>query len=419
LRLVSLLAVSLLTGIPAASADWDIGGHAKGQFSFQLFDPEEIGALVVGEEVYLNTGDLRLNTAYHRGMWDVTAQGQLFILQGNLLEARENPLVAELGSSLFPLPDPSDSRQVFDLSWTFTEGDSHLIFGRLDRLSFGFTRGPLALRLGRQVSSWGNGLVFQVLDLFNPFPPNAVDTEYKPGSDMLTAQWLFPNGDDLQGIVVPRRADRSQPLEAAESSAAVKWRHFQGSVQLELLGARHYRDTVAGLGLSGDLRGGVWRFDLAQTFTQEGDSVTSLLFNFDRSWMWAEKNVYGFVEYFRNGFGATSLDKGIEILDPRLLDRLGRGELFNLGRHELAGGIRFEWTPLTSLEPTVLVNLTDPSAYMLFRFHHDWRQNLVIDAGVQIGFGDRNTEFGGVYSTKLDTYLAPGRTLWFRVSQYF
>jgi hypothetical protein len=419
LRTAGILAAACLVFVRTASAGWQLGGHAKGQSSVQLFDPEEIGALLVAETVYLNTGDFRLNAGWQGGAWDVTAQGQLFALQGNLLEARSDPRLGDLSSSLFPLPDPSDRRQALDLSWTLTEGDSHLLFARADRLSVGFTRGPLALRLGRQALSIGNGLVFQVLDLFNPFPPNAVDKEYKPGSDMLTAQWLFSNGDDLQGIVVPRRADRSQPLAAAESSAALKWRHSQGPIQLELLGARHYRDTIGGLGLSGNLAGGVWRFDLAESFTHDGDAVTSLVVNYDRSWVWGGKNLYGFVEYLRNGFGQTSFDQGLEGLDPRLLDRLDRGEVFNLGRDELAGGLRFEWTPLTNLESTVLVNPSDPSAYLLLHLHHDWRENLVLDAGVQLGFGSRTTEYGGVYSSELGTYLAPGRTFWGRISRYF
>lgn len=419
MRIAGIVAAAILASAPSASAGWEVGGHAKGQFSFQLFDPNQIGAVLVGRKVYLGTGDFRVNTAAHWGDWDLTAQGQLLLLQGNVLDAREDPSGGSYGSSWFPLPDSSDARQALDLSWTLAEGGSHLVFGRMDRLSLGYARGPLAIRLGRQALSWGNGLVFQVLDLFNPFPPYALDEEYKPGSDMLTTQWLFSGGDDLQGIVVPRRADRSQPLAARESSAALKWRHLQGSVQIELLAARHYRDDVAGLGLSGNLAGGVWRLDLAESFTYGGGAVTSLILNFDRSWVWAGKNLYGFVEYFRNGFGATSFEGGVEGLDPRLRDRLVRGEVFSLGRDELAGGFRLEWSPLTSLDPTVLVNPADPSAYLVLHLHHEWRENLLLDAGVQLGFGGRNTEYGGVPSSELGADLAPGRTFWARVGYYF
>jgi hypothetical protein len=79
----------------------------------------------------------------------------------------------------------------------------------------------------------------------------------------------------------------------------------------------------------------------SESFTHEGDAVTSLLANFDRSWVWGGKNLYGFLEY------------------------------------------------------------------------------ASLDAGVQVGLGPHSTEYGGVYSSDLDTYLAPGRTFWVRVARYF
>lgn len=419
MKVAWVVVAALIVSAGSARAGWELGGHAKGQFSWQLFDPDEIGALLVGDNVRLATGDFRLNASWHQGSWDVTGQGQIFVFQGNLLRARGDPRLRELGSSLVPLAEPSDSRELLDLSHTFSEGKSHLVFSRMDRLSVGYTRGSLALRLGRQALSWGNGLVFQVLDLFNPFPPDALDKEYKPGDDMLAAQWLFSNGDDLQGIVVPRRADRSLPLTEAESSAALKWRHLHGSYQIELLGAEHYRDTIVGLGLTGNAGGGVWRVDLTQSFTQNGSTVTSLVSNYDRSWILAERNLYGFVEYFRNGFGETGFAQGLEGLDPRLQERLRRGEIFSLGRDEFAGGLRIEWTPLTSLESTVLIDPSGPSAYLLPHLHHELRQDLGVDAGVQLNLGGRGTEYGGVYSSELGAYLAPGRTLWVRMARYF
>jgi hypothetical protein len=45
--------------------------------------------------------------------------------------------------------------------------------------------------------------------------------------------------------------------------------------------------------------------------------------------------------------------------------------------------------------------------------------SVSLDAGVQVGLGPHSTEYGGVYSSDLDTYLAPGRALWARVARYF
>ena len=39
--------------------------------------------------------------------------------------------------------------------------------------------------------SWGNGLVFQPMDLFNPFTPTAVDRDYKPGNDLLLVEMRY------------------------------------------------------------------------------------------------------------------------------------------------------------------------------------------------------------------------------------
>ncbi|MGE5347275.1 MAG: hypothetical protein ACM3JH_15080, partial [Acidithiobacillales bacterium] len=110
---------------------------------------------------------------------------------------------------------------------------------------------------------------------------------------------------------------------------------------------------------------------------------------------------------------------GLDGLDPRLLERLRRGEVFSLGRDEFAGGLRIEWTPLTTVETTVLIAPHGPSAYLLPHLHHDLQQDLGVDAGVQLNLGGRGTEYGGVYSSELGAYVAPARTLWVRMARYF
>ncbi len=48
-------------------------------------------------------------------------------------------------------------------------------------------------------------MVYNTLDLFNPFAPDTIDTDYKHGEDMLYLQRLFDNGSDLQALLIPRR----------------------------------------------------------------------------------------------------------------------------------------------------------------------------------------------------------------------
>jgi hypothetical protein len=415
-----LVAAFLVVFSPALAWGSSFGGHLKAQAFVENYEPDDIVTrLGPGQQLDLKSLKFRGNDAWRKGPWDLSVQCQIEGLHGKLLQLENDGRLSALGGGLSGLSHSSDQRQVFDLSWKIDESPTHLVFARLDRLSLGYTRGALSLRAGRQALSWGGGLVYQVLDLFDPFSPNALDTEYKPGIDMLRAQWIFQNGDDLQAVGVPRRTRREDPLELSQSSLGLKWRHFMGSSQLELLAARHYRDSVAGLGLSSNLAGGVWRCDFSSTLQDEEEAVISFLFNYDRTWTIASKNLEGFVEFFRNGFGSPSLGDGLESLPPALLQRLARGEVFNLGRHELALGARYEWSPLTSLEPTVLANLDDGSAYLLFHAQQSLRQNLDLHAGIQIPIGGRGSEYGGVHSELLRSYLGPPETLWIRLARYF
>lgn len=410
--------LALLAALPAAAGWEEPGGHLKLQLSRRLYQDGDLGAVLASERVDDLGLDLRFNGAFRHGRWDLTVEAQLLALAGDSQEARSAQPSAELAGALFGVISPAEDRQWWDLVHVLSEDEERILVGRLDRLSVGYTGDRLVLRLGRQALSWGNGLLFQALDLFNPFAPTAIDTDYKPGTDMLYGQWLFASGGDLQAIAVPRRAGAGEPVAGGESSLAVKWHSLHGGVDLDLLGARHYRDTVLGLGLTGSVAGGVWRLDAAHTRIDDGGGVTSVVANLDRSWLWKERNVYGYVEYFRNGFGEPSLDRPLEELDPSLLERLVRGELFNLGRDELGAGLRLEWTPRLLLEPVLILNLNDLSALVQLKLRYDWLQDLLIDAGAQAGLGPADTEYGGA-PTASGALLAPGRRLWVRLSRYF
>jgi hypothetical protein len=419
LRRAVLTLLACLSTAAFAAGGPEMHGYVKLQSSLQLFRDDDLGALLVGSHAANSMLDLRLDTAWRRSRWDLTVDTQLVALDGDAVAASTNSLAGPLAGSLFALPVAEDPHEALDLSHTFSSSGSRLVYGRFDRLSVGYTGDRFVMRFGRQALSWGGGLVFQVLDLFNPFPPTVIDTDYKPGTDMLTTQWLLGGGDDLQAIVVPRRPAPGRAVTADESSLAVKWHHFAGSTEIELMGARHYGDTIGGGGVSGNFAGGVWRVNLTATRLSTGGTVTSLLANLDHSWVWGGRNAYGFAEYFRNGFGLTSLDRDAAALPAPLLDRLARGELFNLGRDELAAGLRLDWTPRLTLEPTAILNLDDRSSMLLLRVSFDWLQNLRLDGGVQEGAGARNTEYGGVLVRSLGAFAAPGRLFWLRVSRYF
>lgn len=414
---VALLAV--LGTAATATAGVEVHGYAKVQASMVLFRDDDLGSLLAGSPANDAQLDLRFDTDWRRSKWDLNIAAEFLAIDGDLVRAAHSVPGDELAALVLGVPDPTDDTQWFDLTYIFKNSGSSLVYGRFDRLSVGYTGNRFVARLGRQALSWGDGLVFQVFDLFNPFPPTVIDTDYKPGVDMLSTQWLLSGGGDVQAVVVPRREGGGQPLAADQSTFAAKWLHLVGGSEIVAVGARHYGDDIVGAGASTNFGGGVLRGDATYTDLAEGEGVFSFLVNLDHSWVVGGHNAYGFVEFFYNGFGVKDLDQGVDSLPPSLLARLIRGELFNLGRDELAVGLQYQWTPLFSIEPTVIVNLDDGSSMLLFHLGFSWRENLRLDGGVQIGFGARGTEYGGVPVVPQPVYVAPGSLVWFRVSRYF
>jgi len=279
------------------------------------------------------------------------------------------------------------------------------------------------LRLGRQALTWGGGLVFHPMDLFNPFAPDATYTAYKPGSDMLYGQWLFNDGSDLQAAWVPRRDPGSGHLSNSQSSGGVKWHGFAGARQqfgIDLMLARDYRAQVFGLAVNGALGGATWTAEWVPTRRPGGGTQTSALLNAQYAWSIAGRNVNGFVELFRNGYGVTGPDRAYTQLPKPLLDRLARGELFSVSRNYLAAGVDLQWTPLLMLKPSIIANLEDGSGLILGQAVYSLSQNTALTAGVQWPLGSRGSEYGGLrYTTDSALYLAPSRRVYLRMTWYF
>ncbi len=313
---------------------------------------------------------------------------------------------------------PDDRRRLFDLTHEITDRNRLAAVQRLDRLSLGYSSARQSLRFGRQAVSWGNGLVFQPLDFVNPFSPIAIDKDYKTGDDMLYGQWLMAGQGDLQAIVLPRRDPVTGRVESSQSSYAVKSRTRHGGFDLDLLAARHYDENLIGAGLVKSLGGAVWRLDVSYTDLANDAGAWSLVTNLDYSWIWGGKNIYGYIEYFRNGVGESDRT-GYAAPNAALAARLARGELFTLARDYAALGMQIELAPLVNLYQGLILNLNDGSGFFQVRGVYDWRQNVQLMTGVNLPFGARGDEYGGIPVGVTGTYTVPGRSVYFRAAYYF
>jgi hypothetical protein len=351
------------------------------------------------------------------GRWSVDVDYQLIALYGDRVEfSRELPEELQL---LYPHL-PTDRTRLFDLTWVHHDSGRTAVLSRLDRLSVGYTTDKVVLKFGRQAISWGNGLVYNAMDIFNPFDPAAVDKEYKTGDDMVYGQFLRDNGDDIQGVAVLRRDVETGDVEADASSLAFKYHGMFGSGEYDALVSRHFGETLVGAGGNRSLGGAVWQGDLVVALTDE-EAVPSLVTNLTYSWVWGGKNFSGGAEYFYNGFGQADGCYSLECLaeNQELLSRIGRGELFTLGRHYVALNAMIEVHPLFKVTPILFTNVGDPSALFQALLQYDPLESLVLVGSVNVPMGDDGTEFGGLSTDVPGLYLSSGPNLIVQLGWYW
>jgi len=312
----------------------------------------------------------------------------------------------------------NDDRRLMDLTDTLRDKDSYRVVQRLDRLDLGMIASWGSLRLGRQAVTWGNGLIFNPMDLFNPFAPTEVDRDYKPGDDLVAAQINLPRSTDLQLLCVAHRNPETHDAGFNESSLGGKAHFSRGTTELDIMAARHYEDYVLGFGSRGYLADAAWRLDatwtaLSDPAQESPDGYLSLVANMDYSWVLWDKNFYGLVEFYFNGLGDNDYEDAIA--NPDIVERLARGELFVLGRSYLSASVQIELHPLLQFYLTAINNINDPSGILQPRLQWDLSQDLQMTLGANLYYGAPDTEYGGfkLPGTSIRTRPADGVYLWF------
>ncbi|MBW1642867.1 MAG: hypothetical protein JRJ76_08515 [Deltaproteobacteria bacterium] len=406
----------------AISPEW--GGHVRAQGMTSRPDDKSIYSIVGARTYYDGMDDFRLkNRTFFGDRVYFETHYEISVLGGDTRRKQREliRLLPFIDTGLMQRVEPvSDDRRFMDLTSVIDETDDTVFYHRLDRLllALQFERGMV--RVGRQALTWGNGLLFNPMDLFNPFAPTDLIRDYKVGDDMITAQFEAEGVGEFQFLYVPRRDPISSEVEWDNSSLASKFHVSMGSTEFDIMGARHYKDFVAGFGSTGYLFDSAWRMDLTWTFQDEGserDGFLSLVANIDYSWIWLEKNFYGFVEFYYSGIGEKEFLKAAEKED--IVQRIGRGELFTLCRTYLAGEIQVELHPLLNIYFTVINNLNDGSRTVQPRAIWDVTNDIQLIVGGNIYYGKTGTEYGGFEIPVLELMIEPTNNAFMALTYFF
>lgn len=292
-----------------------------------------------------------------------------------------------------------DRYKLFNLSASLYDNNEQVISHRLDRLFITYSTDSAITKFGRQAITWGNGLVYNVIDIFNPFSPTAIDKEYKVGDDMLYTQFLTSAGNDWQILYLPRR-NKDLKLSQAESSFAIKYHATHSDVDFDVLLSQHYSDVVIGAGVSTALGETLWRLDITHTETSDNQQIISLVTNIDYSWIGFNKNMYGFVELYHNGFGNKNT---IDPNNNNLNARISRGEIFTYFTNHLALGLNIELHPLLKISPSIIQDIDNNTTLLTVSIHYDWKQNLTLSSSID-HYYDTNTNLNSPDKVYTDVF---------------
>lgn len=389
-------------------------GEVKAQYQYSEYSDSSITSTLGDNTLSESLLDLRLKSSIIHNNWQATAHYQINTITGSAVEVNK-----QLFTNL-PIITSQLNNQLFDLSHTISEDENSFTQQNIDRLFISYSTDKSVIKFGRQALSWGNGIVFHPMDLFNPFSADAIDTSYKRGTDMLYTQWLFDSGSDASFLLVPRRNSITNKLDTSESSIAGKWHIFKSQLEINILVAEDYDEKVIGLGISGPIADAIWRTDIVPVFLDNNTSKTSAVVNAEYTWQWLNKNIHAYIEYFRNGLGGTEKNITLDNLSDTLTRRLTRLQAFNTSRDYLSVGARIEQSALINFMPLLIHNINDHSLLALLQGIYSSSQNSRIEFGLSIGTGQKGTEFSGLETARNSAvYLQTPKQAHIRYSYYF
>lgn len=401
------------------TSEW--GGHIRAIGTLSYPDDQSIYQFTDTGTFCDRQTELRLKHQFFaEPHWSFETHYELVDLRGdtmknnNRLRKRLPTAVADQWMGGEPI---SDDRRLMNLTRTISDGDDYVVYHRLDRFNLTYASDWGTIRMGRQALTWGNGMLFNPMDIFNPFAPTTVQRDYKVGEDMLHFQ-RSTNDREGQLLYLPRRDAETGDVENNQSSFAGKCHIPIGTMEVDTAAALHFSDVVLGIGASGYWGGAAWRSDIIYTRLDD-DSIHNgywqWVANMDYAWQWGEKNVYGLLEFYYNGLGRDR-DYVRALSDPAILQRFERGELFTLGRTYLAGKLQLELHPLLVTHITTICNTADPSGIFQPLLMWDVAPNFQLIMGANFNWGGDDTEFGGfdtaVGTSTVKVVSTDSRYLW-------
>lgn len=278
----------------------------------------------------------------------------------------------DLDSQLYPGSDDSVS--------------SLAIFQNLDRLYLTINGKWADLYLGRQAIAWGSAHLINPTDILVPYAFNQLDVEDRTGVDAFRIR--IPAG--LMGEIDAGYVF-GEDLKYKNSALFLRGRFYYHRTDITAMGIVFQKNLLFGLDLARSLGGaGFWLeggYVLANALDSQrhNDEEDYLRISIGMDYVLAD-GTYLFGEYHFNQAGACEPENHLSLLEKTAYRQ---GSVYLFGRHYLVPGISYQITPLFILNGEMLINLTDPSVFLMPQVEYNIAQDIYLSAGAYFGLGEK------------------------------
>lgn len=340
---------------------------------------------LVGKSHVDNQLDARVQFSGDRNSLSWYVDSTVSVLKGESIESERFyrvPEASQIGSQ---------ATRRFNLGTRLVEEQDSTVIAAIDRAVVQYRRKNWSMKVGRDALTWGNGVVFHPMDLFSPFSPTTVDREFKSSSDLMLLETLFSNGSDLQLLYIARNVSRTSL--GGSSTRAIKYKGLTDSLEYEIVLGEHYSDQVVAGSIQAPIGGALLRTDLVRS-CNSSQCFNSGVVNLDYTFSLNGAPLYVFAEFYRNAYGVERLSNQSLELPIHLVERQGRGEVFNLMKRYAALGVVVPINPLWNQTVTCIRNIHDGGMLIQTFLTYDPSDHTRVQLGLLVPLADQGDEFG-------------------------
>lgn len=274
----------------------------------------------------------------------------------------------------FALPTRG-SQRLIDFDSTLHTGTDWQLRHNLDRLALHFYLGAVDIHVGRQGLGFGSSRMLPAADIFSPFGPGTIDTEFKRGVDAVRITTLLGEFHALEFVAVFRGTQFDQGVYLAQ------WRgSFVDALDVTWAAGASWGLPTMLLDLTGDVAGATWyfessgRFDPGNTDDWQARATLGIDYEFE-----FDLRIVGELHY--NSIGTTDSTEYLAVTAQRGYDV---GEVYLLGVAYAGLLLSYQVTPLAHLNLAATQNLTDGSAFLSPSWLYDFSENSTVAIGALI-----------------------------------